>query len=111
MNEGLVQEESPFKGTKRFGMCLTDQNGLAKYGCMLEIVHHECFEDGRIMILSKGSQRFYIDSVEQEKPVLLCKVPYTDSNSAEFSVKSPQKLFIFIIYNKIFRIKVSKKKV
>lgn len=72
--EDLVQDDSPFKGTKRFGMCYTDRDGLSKHGTVLEIVEHKLLEDGRILILTKGRERFMVHDIKQERPVLLCSV-------------------------------------
>ncbi|GFH32734.1 Lon N-terminal domain-containing protein, partial [Haematococcus lacustris] len=39
VDEGLVQKDSPFAGTKRFGMCFVDKEGrLASVGTTLEIM-------------------------------------------------------------------------
>jgi hypothetical protein len=39
VEEGLVQQDSPFCGTKRFGMCYVDKEGrVASIGTILEIV-------------------------------------------------------------------------
>jgi ATP-dependent Lon protease len=38
VEEGLVQEDSPFAGSKKFGMCYLDERGrLAGVGTTLEI--------------------------------------------------------------------------
>jgi hypothetical protein len=70
----LVQEDSPFRGTKRFGMCFVSNDGLAALGTVLEIVKHAVFEDGRMLVLCKGRERFCLQKIIAEKPVLRCTV-------------------------------------
>jgi ATP-dependent Lon protease len=72
--EDLVQQDSPFRGTKRFGMCYASSQGLSAYGTVLEIVNHSVQPDGRILILCRGLDRFILKSIVKEKPVLLCNV-------------------------------------
>lgn len=55
IEDGLVNHESPFCGSKQFGMCYVSQEGgLASVGCILEIQEHVRLEDGRILITNKG---------------------------------------------------------
>jgi Lon protease-like protein len=70
----LVQEDSPFRGTKRFGMCFVSNDGLAALGTVLEIVKHAVFDDGRMLVLCKGRERFCLKKIIAEKPVLRCTV-------------------------------------
>jgi len=76
VEEGLVQKDSPFCGTKKFGMCFVDNEGrLASIGTTLEIVDFaHVKQDGRLFVTNKGRERFQIKSVIKEKPVLLCEV-------------------------------------
>lgn len=83
----LVQEDSPFKGTKRFGMCFVCNQGLSKYGTLLEITKHSVQQDGRLLILNKGMKRFRLEKVKQEKPVLLCDVTILEDDCDEESLK------------------------
>ncbi len=47
VDDGLVQMESPFKGTKRFGMVYSDKSGnLASVGTVLEIKEHATVQVG-----------------------------------------------------------------
>jgi Lon protease-like protein len=82
-----VQDESPFKGTKRFGMCYVNSQGLSKYGTVLEITSHLVQPDGRLSVLNKGKQRFRLQSVKQEKPVLLCEVEMLEDTCDEETLK------------------------
>lgn len=74
IDKELIQQDSPFLGTRRFGMCFTSQGGMAKVGTLLEVQQHLPLEDGRMLITNKGIERFQILRVVQEKPVLLCEV-------------------------------------
>jgi hypothetical protein len=50
VEEGLVQQDSPFCGTKKFGMCYVDKEGrVASIGTILEIV-----EFAHIKVLLRG---------------------------------------------------------
>ena len=54
VEEGLVQRDSPFCGTKRFGMCLvTGQGSLEAVGTTLEIMEFGSAADGRLFVTSK----------------------------------------------------------
>eukprot|EP00892_Ulva_mutabilis_P007155 jgi/Ulvmu1/4811/UM020_0096.1 len=81
--EDLVQEDSPFKGTKRFGLCLLTPDGLSTYGTVLEILHHKVFPDARLLTVSKGRERFRLVKIVQERPVLLCDVEYLEDDANE----------------------------
>lgn len=49
VEEGLVQEDSPFAGSKRFGMCYLDERGrLAAVGTTLEIQDFVMESGGRM---------------------------------------------------------------
>ncbi|CAL5229221.1 g12504 [Coccomyxa viridis] len=81
LEEGLVQTESPFAGTRQFGMCWTDSKGaIAAIGTTLEIKSHVLLEDGRMGIETIGRERFRILSVKQEKPVLVCEIELLDED-------------------------------
>lgn len=97
----LVQEDSPFKGTKRFGMCFVSNQGLSKYGTVLEITKHVVQEDGRLLILTKGKERFRLQNISQEKPVLLCDVEMLqdscDEESLQESATKAKELFTNLV--------------
>lgn len=49
IEDGLVQEDSPFAGSKRFGMCYLDEKGrLAAIGTTLEIQDYARESGGRM---------------------------------------------------------------
>ncbi|CAD7695934.1 unnamed protein product [Ostreobium quekettii] len=74
VDEDLIQQDSAFLGSRRFGMCFTSQGGMAKVGTILEIQQHLPLEDGRMLVTSSGVQRFQVVNVVQERPVLVCEV-------------------------------------
>lgn len=75
LEEGLVNEDSPFCGTKAFGMCMVDQRGnLAATGTTLHIEQFKRQDNGQMLIVSQGTERFRITRVVEEKPVLICEV-------------------------------------
>lgn len=78
VDEGLVNTEKPWCGTRLFGMAFYDQRnqGLASIGTLLEITEHANLDDGRILVNNIGRQRFRILDVVEEKPVLICEVEY-----------------------------------
>lgn len=79
VEEGLVDRESAFLGTRRFGLVfVTDQGQLAEYGSTLEIEQHRQIDGGRMLVVQRGVERFKITEVVQEKPYLICKVETVD---------------------------------
>lgn len=75
VEEGLVQKDSPFCGSKTFGMCFVNESGqLATVGTTLVVQEHLQLPDGRLYVTSKGAQRFKIAKVLKEAPVLICEV-------------------------------------
>ena len=76
IEDGLISPDKPWTGTRRFGMAYFDQqaNGLAATGCVLEITEHSMMDDGRLFINSVGKERFRIEEVVEERPVLVCDV-------------------------------------
>jgi len=75
IEEGLVQEDSDWCGTKRFGMCYVDQEGrMAAIGTTLEITDFDNVPDGRLLVNNKGCEKFKVLRVVKEKPVLVCEV-------------------------------------
>lgn len=51
---GLVNDESPFRATRKFGISLVHQSGLAEVGTLLKIEQHKKLPDGQIVIVSRG---------------------------------------------------------
>lgn len=90
IEDGLVIKESPFAGTKRFGLCFYDDKGrLASVGTTLEIQEHVKDSEGRLFITNKGMERFKILKVLTERPVLTCEVEVLDedNDTSEEAVK------------------------
>ena len=69
-----MQTEAAHRGSKRFGMCFSSGDGLAAHGTVLEIVRHQVLDDGRLLVLCKGRERFELRKIVEEKPVLRCRV-------------------------------------
>eukprot|EP00798_Chlamydomonas_sp_ICE-L_P024705 gene24705-10341_t len=53
VEEGLVNTDSPYVGTKRFGMCFIDGGRMNSIGTILEIVDFAQLEDGRLFVTAK----------------------------------------------------------
>lgn len=71
----LVDDSSVFAGSKRFGMCYVNgQGGLATVGSVLEIHSHEKLPDGRMLVVSKGAERFRINRIVKDKPYIIAEV-------------------------------------
>lgn len=89
IDEGLVQQESPFAGSRRFGMCYVDERGrLSAIGTTLEIQDFVLEPGGRMYVTNKGVERFKVTKVVAEKPVLICDVevlPEDEDESEEVS--------------------------
>jgi len=85
IDQGLVSDDKPWKGTRRFGMAYYDQQagGLASIGTVLEIREHSTMEDGRMLIENVGRERFKIKDVVEEKPILVCEVEYLEDEEPE----------------------------
>ena len=57
VEQELVDTESPYAGSRKFGMCFTTGRGtMASVGTLLEIERHERLQDGRMLVVSKGSE-------------------------------------------------------
>ena len=84
VDEGLANTESPFVGTKQFGMCYVDKEGnIASVGSVLEIGEHQQLDDGRLYIQNTAVRRFNVTEVVEEAPVLICRVKLLDDDRAE----------------------------
>lgn len=97
VEEGLVQKDSPFVGSKRFGMCLMESRSedpgvarMASIGTVLEVVDFaHVQQDGRIFVTSKGRERFRILKVVRERPIMIADVeelPEDGDDSEEVTV-------------------------
>mmetsp|Transcript_35632 Transcript_35632/g.42914 ORF Transcript_35632/g.42914 Transcript_35632/m.42914 type:complete len:324 (+) Transcript_35632:254-1225(+) len=83
VEDGLVQKECSWCGTKRFGLVFVGPQGqLAQVGCNLEIEQHRQLGDGRMEVVQRGVERFKILRVIQEKPVLVCEVEVMEDEDA-----------------------------
>eukprot|EP01025_Chloroclados_australasicus_P056838 TRINITY_DN706_c1_g1_i1.p1 TRINITY_DN706_c1_g1~~TRINITY_DN706_c1_g1_i1.p1 ORF type:complete len:309 (+),score=26.22 TRINITY_DN706_c1_g1_i1:41-928(+) len=74
IDELLVQEESPFKGSQKFGLNFVSEKGLVEVGTTLEIQEHTTLDDGRLLVVNRGVERYRIVDIVQERPVLICNV-------------------------------------
>lgn len=55
LEEGLINEQSPFCGTRQFGLCWVSKDGaMAKIGTTLQIQSHLRHGDGRLTTDNKG---------------------------------------------------------
>ena len=74
VEEGLVDEDSPFAGSREFGMCLTTQQGMATIGTTLRVEEFSHLPDGRLLVTNKGVERFKVLDVVRESPYVVCRV-------------------------------------
>lgn len=63
IDNDLVQEDSEFKGSRQFGMsyCSPETGGVAEIGTVLEVTGHSPFDDGRLIVNTRGEP----DSIHQ----------------------------------------------
>lgn len=63
IDNDLVQEDSEFKGSRQFGMsyCSPETGGVAEIGTVLEVTGHSPFDDGRLIVNTRGE----LDSIPQ----------------------------------------------
>ena len=67
-----------------FGMVLADESGTRRVGCTARIVELvQRYEDGRMVILVEGSQRFELNNVLTGKPYYVGDVEYLEDSSGE----------------------------
>ncbi|KAI8466929.1 MAG: hypothetical protein J3K34DRAFT_524170 [Monoraphidium minutum] len=108
IEDGLVQAESPYAGTKRFGMCYVDGGSgkMATVGTLLDIQAHSFEPDGRILVVNKGAARFRVTKVVKERPVLICEVevlPEDEDDSLEAKELAEQVAALFRNVLRLFR--------
>jgi len=88
VEEGMVQKDSVFCGTRRFGLVYVNpRGGLASIGCCLEIEKHRQLEDGRLLVVMRGVERFRIRRVVADKPVLITEVEVLEDEEDEETLK------------------------
>ncbi|GAB4817835.1 hypothetical protein N2152v2_004881 [Parachlorella kessleri] len=94
LEDGLVNPDKPWCGSRRFGMAFYDpkSQGLASVGTLLEIKEHARLEDGRLMVQNIGRERFRIKKVVEERPVLVCEVEYLPTEEKEAFTEEVHKL-------------------
>lgn len=84
IDEDLVQENSEFRASRQFGMSYcSPQGGVAEIGTILEIVAHQPFEDGRLLVNTTGTQRFRILKVLQQTPVVIAECEILEEKQDE----------------------------
>jgi Lon protease-like protein len=67
-----------------FGMVLADEAGTRRVGCTARIVELvQRYEDGRMVILVEGSQRFELNNVLTGKPYYVGEVEYLEDSTGE----------------------------
>ncbi len=76
LEEDLINDESPFKGTRTFGMNFAQTSSMAATGTALHIEEHQRLPDGRMLVNSRGGQRYRVLRVVKELPVLVCEVEW-----------------------------------
>jgi Lon protease-like protein len=76
--------EECLEAETEFGMVLADEAGTRRVGCTAKIVELvQRYEDGRMVILVEGSQRFELNNVLTGKPYYVGEVEYLDDGSGE----------------------------
>jgi Lon protease-like protein len=80
IEDGLVSPDKPWAGSKRFGMCFADprSRGVSAVGTVLEVRAHALLPDGRLVLETRGAERFRITEVVEERPVLVCDVEFLE---------------------------------
>jgi len=74
VDQELVQKDSPFEGTREFGMCFVGRNGMENVGTMLRIEKHERRENGQMVVVNKGVERFKVLQELRKQPYMVCQV-------------------------------------
>ncbi|GIL62171.1 hypothetical protein Vafri_16436 [Volvox africanus] len=90
VEDGLVQSDSPFCGSRRFGMCYVDGRAdpsgasrMASVGTTLEVVDFAHVQDGRIFVTSKGRERFRVLSIVKDRPIMIAEVEELPEDEVE----------------------------
>lgn len=75
LEEGLINYESPFCGTRQFGLCWVSNDGsMAKIGTTLHIKEFSRFADGRMSVNNQGIERFKVLRIKEQRPVMIAEV-------------------------------------
>ncbi|KAJ1118394.1 hypothetical protein NDU88_006585 [Pleurodeles waltl] len=82
----LMIRRSMETGTKKFGMCISDElQGFADYGCMLEVRDVKFFPDGRSVVDTVGRSRFRVLSHGQRDGYNTANIEYLEDRKVEGS--------------------------
>ena len=55
VEDGLINQESPFRGSKRFGIShMNSEGGVSHVGTLLKIEGHRQLPDGQITTFNRG---------------------------------------------------------
>ena len=58
VEEGLINDQSPFCGSKKFGLNHVNNDGtVCQVGVLLRIEGHKLLGDGRMIIVNRGAPR------------------------------------------------------
>ncbi|KAL3148884.1 hypothetical protein ABBQ32_001754 [Trebouxia sp. C0010 RCD-2024] len=75
VEDGLINHESPFCGSKRFGISHMNSEGrVSEVGTLLKIEGHRKLPDGQITTFNRGLERYKIMKVVQKQPILIAEV-------------------------------------
>jgi Lon protease-like protein len=76
--------EECLEAETEFGMVLADESGTRRIGCTAKIVELvQRYEDGRMVILVEGSQRFELNNVLTGKPYYVGEIEYLEDGPGE----------------------------
>ncbi len=76
--------EECLEAETEFGMVLADESGTRRVGCTARIVELvQRYEDGRMVILVEGSQRFELNNVLTGKPYYVGEIEYLEDGPGE----------------------------
>lgn len=77
------------EGHTEFGMVLADEGGTRNVGCTARIVELvQRYEDGRLVILVEGSQRFKLNNILTGKPYYVGEVEYLEDESPDEDISA-----------------------
>ena len=92
VDEGLVNPDAAWHGTRTFGMCaVSGQGQMAAVGCTCYIDKHKSWKDGQILIECTGKERFVVTELVQERPIVLCKVDTLEDVDVDISSEVDEK--------------------